>query len=215
MRSFLVWAPPSAQWFSQLRSYFLLQNHPKGQVVALAIGAAITLAVIGGLVLKSGAALSSQPSGPSTLSGGIDTFLGVLLLALGIKTFLSRNKPKKKTHKNSGKESFGLLFLRNMGLGAVLAATNKSMILYFEAAKKAAESGLTFVQQALALSVAGLLYLLPILLPLVIVVISPVRSEKVLERIDKVLVKDGVYIVTVTSLVFGLYLLIRGLSIIA
>ncbi len=97
----------------------------------------------------------------------------------------------------------------------MLAATNKSMILYFEAAKKAAESGLTFIQQALALSVAGLLYLLPILLPLVIVVISPVRSEKVLKRIDKVLVKDGVYIVTVTSLVFGLYLLIRGLSIIA
>ncbi len=72
------------------------KNHPEGQVIALAIGAAIALAVIGGLVLKSGAALSSQPSGPSTLSGGIDTFLGVLLWALGIKTCISRNKPKKR-----------------------------------------------------------------------------------------------------------------------
>lgn len=192
------------------------KNHPKAQVIALAAGGALALAAVGILVLKGGSASLGQGSGqPSTLSGGIDTFLGVLLILIGIKTYVSRNKPKKKKAHTGSVESLGRLSLRNIGLGAVLATTNKSMILYFEAAKKAAESGLSFAQEALALTVTALLYLLPILLPLLIVTIAPARSAKVLERVDKVLVKNGVYIVTVTSLVFGIYLLYKGLTVIA
>lgn len=200
-------------------SIFLLtsKNHPKAQVISLAAGGALALAIIGGLVLKGGpAVLKQQTSGPSTMLGGIDAFLGVLLLLVGIKTYISRNKPKKKkAHKGAAAKSLGRISLRNMGLGLVIAATNKSMILYLVAAKRAAESGLPFIQQALAVSVTGFLYLMPMLLPLFIVTISPARSEKTLGKIEKVLEKDGVYIVTAISLGFGIFLLIKGLRILA
>ena len=88
------------------------KNHPKARVIALAAGGTLAPATVGILVLKDGSGSLEQGSGqPSTLSGGIDMFLGVLLILISIKTYVSRNRPKKKKAHTGSAESLGLLSL--------------------------------------------------------------------------------------------------------
>jgi len=187
------------------------KKQPRLRVIAFLSGAALTLAVIGVIIISRGSISTSTR--PSTVSAAIDIILGLLLIFFGIRARLI--KPAK-THvkKNTGSpesKSTSKLLIENAGLGIALTATNgTSLIFYLAAAKKAAESGLGLAWRILSLFIVGILYLLPILIPLLVTLAAPDVSKEILNKVNMEVKKYGPVTIAVISIVFGVYLIAKG-----
>lgn len=188
-------------------------NRPKAQAAAALVGSVLTLIVIGYAAIAAGGA-ATGPRQPITVSATVDMALGVLLIFFGLKRALKKPKPGAKPKPKAAPASTAPKFTKSMGFGIALTVVNpSSLVSYLAVAKITTDSQLATLNQAVAMSIAGLFYTSPILLPLLLTLLSPNLSERFLAGADHVFKTYGKYIVAAILVLFGFYLVSKGLRI--
>lgn len=190
------------------------RSFPKIRGLAYAAGITITTLVIGiaGYFL-TGLMVSPASNGSSSASAYIDLTLGILLLLLAGKN-LVKKKDKKKKRKSSiltdqsAKPELGRFFI----LGVIMMATNLTSIpLYLDAIKEVVASSFNLVDKTPLLLFLVLMILVPVIIPLFLYFLSPKFAERILQPINKDISKYSNYIAVAIFLIFGIYLISKGL----
>lgn len=173
--------------------------------VAVAVGAAVPLVVLGAVVLAAGAAVSLDAS--PTLARDLDFVFGAVLLALGARALLRGPSPvKTKSHAPTGPR-------RSLVLGAAAMSTNvTTLALYVPAMKLISESDVDFANKALATALVLVITLATVLMPLAILALAPRASARLLGALGNWMQSHHRAITVAVCFGFGIFLLIRGLS---
>ncbi len=190
-------------------------NYTKLRVFAAWVGSAIAVLVIGVLAISLGGA-ATDPKEPTTISGIINLVLGIALILLTIWV-LFRKKPKPEDEKKAKPPedpAAGPKLFKYAFYGILLVVTNPtSLASYIASAKLTVDSGLETGQQVIAMSIAGIYFTLPVLIPLVLLLIAPAACRKFLDLADRILDKYGRYIVAVVLIIVGANMVQKGWSI--
>jgi len=178
---------------------------------AALIGNVVTVIVIGFALIEAGS-IAAGPRVPTTTSGAIDLAIGFLLIYLGIRRLFL--KPKEKTEKEKPHENDAATepqFVKYVGVGVLLTVTNPtSLASYLTAAKLTIDAHVDKADQIIAMSLATFCFSLPILLPLMLMIVSPGVSEKFLRALDTLFARYGRYIIAALLIGLGLYLAAKG-----
>jgi hypothetical protein len=172
----------------------------------------VALTVLGLTVLDRFA--NHHPSATErAVSDGVDLALGIVLLALALRTALRPHdptrhaQPKQPRDRGSG---LGNAFV----LGLVVMATNvTTIVLYIPMMKDIGRSSVSEADQLLTVLLVLALASLPAWLPLTLRVIAPEPSTRALARLEAFTTKHRGTIILVVEVVFGLYLLLKGLGV--
>lgn len=148
----------------------------------------------------------------TVINSWIDLLAGLVLLGLAVKVALKPKTDKTKTatqdsHRN---QSYSKL----TALGIVLMITNFStLVLFIPAVKDIAISSLDVSGKSILLIVSIAITLLMIFAPLLIFILSPKRSEKILSSLKSLINRHMREVTLSILIVFGIYLLIKGFGI--
>ena len=193
------------------------KDRPRRRALFFLAGAVITLILIGVAALSiSGAAVSQKSDGKSPISAGIDIILGLLLLFMGFRNLVRSRESNKDSDKGGKFQKFfqGGGAGSNFFLGVIFTVTDfTSLVFYFVAAKQARDSGLGFIADVAAMTIVGIAIILPILVPLAITIIAPDISGRLTDSLNQWIKKYGKYIGPAIALLFGVYLIDKGLPI--
>ncbi len=185
----------------------MLKKSPRRNSLLFLLGYALTVVALGVVVVYIFHVGGS--GGAGKVDGYIDLSLGVLcLLAV---PFSFRKKDKKRA---PGVES-GPTAFRSFSLGSMVLLLNPSTYLIFV-------SGLHVISSAhlgrqddlLAIAFLTLVTLVTLLVPIIIFLIFPERSERVLDSLKVWLMKHNRVIGAAILLVFGAYLVAKGLKLV-
>ena len=166
----------------------------------------IALGVVGVYVLKAGSG-----GAKSKVDGYIDIALGTLCFV----AILVSLRPKKKEAKPAtrGKD---LKASRAFLLGIIAMLTNMSTIVcYLAGAHEISKAELGVGESLLSLALLILVTLTTVLIPIGVYFVFPTRSEKALSSFNAWLSKHSKVIGASVLLVFGTYLLIKGIEAVA
>ena len=166
----------------------------------------IALGVVGVYVLKAGGSGTK-----SKVDGYVDIALGALCLV----AMLVSLRPKKKEAKPAtrGKD---LKASRAFLLGIIAMLTNMSTIVcYLAGAHEISKAELGMGESLLSLALLILVTLTTVLIPIGIYFVFPTRSESTLSSFNAWLSKHSKVIGASVLLIFGAYLLIRGIEAVA
>lgn len=142
----------------------------------------------------------------------IDLVAGVILLILAAKLLFFPNKTKSnhtqdKIHNSQSSSKI-------MGLGIALMVTNFStLVLFVPAIKEIASSSIDVVQKFTLLVVSILITITMIFIPLLIYIVVPKKSQRILSLLKNFMHEHMREITLSLLIVFGVYLLIRGLGV--
>jgi hypothetical protein len=185
--------------------------HPRMKAFAYLLGGAlVALAVtVLGLLLASRASPTTGPHAHAV----IDAVLGSLLLALGVVALAI--KPRKDGRSLSGLDSQSER--RQLGtcafVGLLAMGLNVSSLVPFLAAvREVGRAVVSMEVKGVALGVAWMLLLLPMVLPLVIYLIAPNAAARILTPISIVATKYGRYLVAAICLILGSVFIWEGLQ---
>lgn len=189
------------------------KDRPKARTLSYLVGVVISLVVTGAVLLAIGGAASKAPHGPSPVSSWIDLGLGLLLLYIGVDRFI--RGPRKSNDKTAQEEpAKPTSVLKDAGLGLAIMTTNfTSLVFYFAAAKESADAAVDWVVRVMALAIVAFFITLPVLVPLLLTIVMPKTSSRVLDSVDEGLKKYGAFIMPGIALVFGVYLAYKGLRV--
>jgi len=149
---------------------------------------------------------------PKAVSDSIDIVIGILLVVVGIIEILKKRKKKPKKVKPqdvSGSKSPKLFKIAVLG-GFLSVFNASSIIFYLAAAKRTSDTNFDIFEKIAAMSLVELLSLLPIIVPLLITIIAPSTSMRILDRINEVIIKNGAYLIIFVALGFGVFLIGKG-----
>jgi len=214
-----------------------------GRVIPLALGAAVSPAVltVGVLILSSprrpvarGVAFAAgtitvllgltalgllvldrfnahHPSATQrAVTDAVDVTLGIVLLALALRTVLRGRDPTVESAPRSPRDQGGLA--TSYGLGIVMMVTNLStIVLYLAAVKTIGRADVSDADQAVALVVAVMITSLPATVPLLLRVVVPGPSQRTLANLDGVMTRHRRAIVVTVEVIFGVYLVVKGI----
>ena len=175
-----------------------------------------TVVVLAGYTLLGLTALSNVSAHPSAttraVSGGIDTALGIALLAYALRELLlvhpATPDPRTETRAPTGEGVFAAFLL-----GAVMMLTNfTSLVLYIPAMKDIHRSVVSDGTKAAVVLVAFLVTALPALVPLGARVVAPGPSARGLTRVGTFMTVHKRGVTVAVAALFGGYLLVRGLG---
>lgn len=184
---------------------------PVSRGTNILIGSAIAVIAIGAILVAGGGTVITRPEQPSTLSGIIDLILGVLLILVALFAIFRKSGKQEETKSAPSSEPN---FRKDVRLGIILTVTNPtSLASYITVAKVSADAALDTVQQIIVMGIAGILFVMPIVWPLLLTIAAPKSSEKFLSATNRVLNKYGKYFVAVLLVYFGVNLLTKGLNI--
>lgn len=188
--------------------------HPRLRVFAVWTGAAAAVAVIGVVAVSAGGA-ATDPKEPSSLSGIINLVLGLTLLLLAVRVLLKKSgRKREKKIRPEADATAGPRFFRYAFYGILLVVTNPtSLASYLASAKVTVDAGLASTQQLAAMTVAGLYFTLPVLIPLVLLLLTPAACRRFLDIANRVLDRYGRYIIAVMLVAVGANMLKRALDI--
>ena len=175
------------------------------QAFALLAGGAVAalLLIAAGYLVATGS-LHGTPG--ETASA--DLAIGVLMLAFGLKSVLAKDSDGKRNVKSGGASPLKWLFI-----GFVLNIANTdAVLLNFTAAKTIFQDAASPAYQLALVLVADLFYLLPCLLPILVYMLRPKAAKKALEPVAGWMERHGGLVTGAIFLIFGLYLLSRGLG---
>jgi hypothetical protein len=187
------------------------KNHPRTKAFAYLLGGAVVAAALTalGLLLAGGAA----PSTNSHEHAVIDTTLGSVLVILGVAALAI--KPSKNGSPLSRLDSqperrqiatCGLMGLLAMGLNV------SSQVPFLAAVREVGRAAVSFDVKAIALGVAWVLLLLPMILPLVFYLFAPQAAARILTPVSVVATKYGRYLVAAICLVIGAVFVHNGIK---
>ncbi len=166
----------------------------------------IALGVAGVYILKAGS---------SGAKSKVDGYLDIALGALCLVAMLVSLRPKKKEarHLMGGKD---LKASRAFLLGIIAMLTNMSTIVcYLAGAHEISKAALGSGESLLALALLILVTLTTILIPIGIYFVFPKRSDKAMSSFNAWLSRHSKVIGASVLLVFGAYLLIKGIEAVA
>ena len=174
--------------------------------VAFAAGTATLSVAAGAAVLLVFRGALDAPHHVTGHRGAIvDTVCGVLLLGLAVRTMMHTPTPDEPTarHLLGSRAAFAL------GLG-IMASNFSSLVLYFAALKDIVRSQAGTPTTVIVTGVFIVIMLLPVELPLVLTVLVPDSSARILDAIGTSVKRHSRTIAIVVLVVFGVYLLLKG-----
>jgi len=154
-------------------------------------------------------------AGGSGKKSMVDGYIDIGLGALCLVAMLMSLRPKKKEGKHAigGKE---LKASQAFLLGGIAMLTNVSTIICYSAgAHEISKAHPGFVESILALALLTVITLITILIPILIYFVFPKKSDRVLSSFNAWLSRHSKVIGAVVLLVFGVYLLIKGIETVA
>jgi threonine/homoserine/homoserine lactone efflux protein len=190
---------------------FLLQlttltgPRPIARGSALTAGAAlglITMSTIG--VLVGDTDFSTR----DTLQAAINIAFGALLVAVGLRALLRPPKPKARKTDGTPPSTRGS-FLAGVG---GMASNVTTFALYIPALALIAGSGLPLGQQGLAALIILLITLIVAWVPLVLALVVPGASTRLLPSLGSWMTANNRWIQVVLGLGFGIWLLTKGVN---
>jgi threonine/homoserine/homoserine lactone efflux protein len=174
--------------------------------VAFAIGTlAVSIAIGVAVLFLFNRALQHHHDTTGHRSAIIDIVLGGLLLALAVRELVAA--PKTKEPKAQRKLGIGASF----ALGAVVMVANfSSLVLYLAALKEIVRADVTTASELVVTAAFIAIMLLPVELPLLLTVVAPGSSERILATIGTTVKRHSHAITVVVLVVFGAYLVVKG-----
>lgn len=137
----------------------------------------------------------------------IDIILGTFLFFYGLKIFFSKDK------KISLKEENELKIFRWFLIGLVITITNfDAVLLSFTAAKEVGTANILDINKWILLIVNIFFFTLPITLPLMVKLLFRKVADPILSKLNIFMLKYSHWIITFMFLIFGIYLLYRGIK---
>lgn len=139
----------------------------------------------------------------------VDLFLALIFIVWGIKIIVT----KEKSRRLSAQENIKHPILRWFLIGLIIAGTNfDADLLILAAAKEAGDALVNSFEKWLALGINLFFFTLPVTLPLAVYLLFPRAAEPALAKMNLFVLKYSRYIIFVLFMIFGLYLLVRGLK---
>jgi len=180
------------------------------------IGYSAVLVAVGVLavtVFGSGGGGDTEPSDRSVaIKGTIDVVFGVLFLMLALKMWLKAvdpNAPPPGWMAAISSISTGKAFL----FGLIMMGTNfTSLPLYISGLKEIVTANIGTAQSIFALTLFILLVVVELLVPIVVYALSPHRAGALLGAARQWLEKNNRVITIFVFVIFGILLLVRGIS---
>jgi hypothetical protein len=194
---------------------------PRARALAFAVGNVVALALVAVAVLLLFHSAGHTGTGSTQAGKLIDLVLGVLLAAIGIGKlieFLYRKlsggagdaTPDAEADHPDGKKGgvFGSLLL-----GVGLMATNITTIaLYLSAMKDVAEAKVDNGVRIAVVAVTIVIVMVPVAVPLLITVVAPGASTRVLAAVRTFISRYRDLIMGVFVTGFGVYLTLKGVG---
>lgn len=139
----------------------------------------------------------------------VDLFLALIFIVWGIKIIVT----KEKSRRLSAQENIKHPILRWFLIGLIIAGTNfDADLLILAAAKEVGDALVNSFEKWLALGINLFFFTLPVTLPLAVYLLFPRAAEPALAKMNLFVLKYSRYIIFVLFMIFGLYLLVRGLK---
>lgn len=189
-------------------------GHPVSRGTAILIGSAITVIIIGIILIAAGGTIITRPDEPSMLSGIINLILGVAFILLSLFVAFRKKADKEESGKNDKETPHEPSFRSDARLGFILTVTNPtSLASYVTVAKVSTDAAISVTQQAIAMVIAGILFVMPIVWPLLLTIAVPQKAEKFLSATNRGLNKYGKYFLALILIYVGYGLMTTGLNI--
>jgi len=189
-------------------------SRPLTRGLVFGAGALSVSVVIAAVVLlgAEGTGVSDGEHRHSLAGALFDLIAGALLLVLAVVTIVRGPRPKKPpkhTHEPGTEPHLARTYL--FGIGSM--ATNvTSLALYLPALKEIVVDGTSDGERALAAGVFIAIMLAPIELPLAAYAIAPARASAALETLKAAMTRHQRKVGMGVEVVFGAYLLYKGIS---
>lgn len=190
------------------------RERPVARGVAYLLGFVVVLAVYTALGLTVFDQVHHQPSGSEhAVSDAIDVVIGFVLLALAIRAVVRHRggddgdtpKPPKEHH-----PSVRASFIA----GLVMMLTNiTTIVLYIPAMKDINHADVSTTDKAIVVVVALLITSLPASAPLVMRIVAPGPSVRMLTSLNQTISRHQHAIIVGVEVVFGVYLLLKGFGV--
>lgn len=186
---------------------FLLgaKEHKRSRILALLIGSLVAgiIAIILGFTLSG---LADSP-GQNRSEAIFDIVLGAFFLIFAIKVIISKERIKQ--HDKAQSPGFGKWLV----IGFIISITNfDAVFLSLTAARETADAEITGFYKLIFVLINLFFFTLPITLPLLITLIAPATSTKVLNKLNGFMLRYSRYIIFAMFATFGIYLLWQGLG---
>jgi hypothetical protein len=144
----------------------------------------------------------------------VDVVFGLLLLALAARALINRKNPASaKTKAPRHQATTAPHLVEYFGFGALMIATDaSSLVLYIAIMKEAVQSTAPEAARLAAVAIGYVAVMLPALIPAAIGTIAPKQTDRVLKPVGQWAQTHSSAITVVICVVFGGYLVIKGLS---
>jgi threonine/homoserine/homoserine lactone efflux protein len=192
-------------------------RRPVARGVLFTIGVFVVVGVLTVLGLTVMAHVTHHPSATRrAVSDGVDVVFGLVLLALAARSAFRRRSDHTDEPVDAPNDDHTV----RTGLGAafvtglVMMATNvTSIVLYLPAMKEITKSQVSESDKAIVTVLAMLLVSLPAWLPVLLRVVAPGPSQRALTSLNTTIQRHQHTIVLTVEVVFGAYLLAKGLQV--
>jgi len=190
-------------------SVALLARKDTSAAMALLLGGIIVALLLAGAGIlvaqgddKAAEALGFQPK-------AADLAVGILLAAFGVKVLLEKPKPDDGAQKGAKKSRGFAKWLAISFLGNI---TNfDAVLLNLAAVREIFNSSAALAYKLSLLAFCDFFFIAPALLPLVFYIARPQKAERILEPVGKWMQKYGRYLVGAIFIIFGAYLVVKGI----
>jgi threonine/homoserine/homoserine lactone efflux protein len=174
--------------------------------------------VLGTIVLLAASGASASDHGaPATWVSIVKIVLGVLLLALAAKQWRGRPRGDAEPELPAWMKTIDTFTpVKSIGMAVLLSAINpKNLLLVVAAAAAIAQTGVSTVDQAVALAVFILIATLGVGAPVAIFFLMGARATKILGELHEWMARENATIMAVICLIIGAKLIgdaIAGLA---
>ena len=179
---------------------------------AVNVGLMSVIAIVGGGILAH-AATSHRSGKVHTASAVIDITLGVVLLLLLAREHWAPATNTEKAQADKAATDPGVAPLKYAGLGVALTVSNfTTLALFLPALKEIGISRQPRINELIAGAVLVIIATVTAWGPLFLTLIAPRPAERILGAINRFTTTYKHQIVQVVLLVFGVYLLVKGIA---
>jgi threonine/homoserine/homoserine lactone efflux protein len=187
----------------------LSMSHGVRRAVAFVCGWILGIAVLGVLLVSvlNGQDFSSTQTTPSRTFSAIEVVLGCLLLVTALRLY---RRPRKQKESEATPGWLDRIDRTNWLLSIAVGAVMLSYALTLAAGAEILKANVSTSEAALAYLVFALMSIVTIAAPVVVVVIAPDRSEKVLADWKEWLLGHSRSIALIAGMVIGVFLIVRG-----
>lgn len=186
----------------------MFRDHPRRNSLLFLLGFTLTLLTIG--IAAATVLRGAGSGGTGNIDGYADIALGIILLAL-IPLSL-----KKKARSSGDAPEEHLKASRAFYRGIIAMLINTStLVLYIAGVHEISAAKLSIAKDVLAFAILTLVTLVTLVIPIVIYFTFPRASEQILSRLSAWLFRHMKEIGVAVLLVFGVYLLIKGIVAVA